>query len=295
VDRDQLPAPGPQRSVAKDSLTMDYRHSLNTLALLFSCVFISGAVEIVAHRGASHDAPENTLAAMKLAWEQKTDAIELDLWLSKDGRIVILHDANTKRFGGNTNHVAQQSWAELQRVDVGAWKDPRFKGERIPTLASILATIPAGKRAVLEIKCGPEILPELGRVIAKSGRKPSELAIIAFDYETLRQSKKEFPQLEHYFLHDYKKDKQTGELPILPALIQRAKAAGFDGLDLHFNWPIDKAFVGEVKGAGLKLIAWTVNDVEVARRLSEAGVDGITTDRPAWLREALAHGATTAR
>jgi glycerophosphoryl diester phosphodiesterase len=264
------------------------RHRLSPLVLLVSCVFPLAAVEIIGHRGGSHDAPENTLAAMKLAWGQKADAIELDLWLSKDGKIVVLHDANTKRFGGDTNHVAQRTWAELQRIDVGAWKDPRFKGERIPTLDSILATVPAGKRAVLEIKCGPEILPELGQAIAKSGRKPAELAIIAFDFETLRQSKKEFPQLEHYFLHDYKKDKQTGELPALPALIQRAQAAGFDGLDLQFGWPIDKTFVADVKEAGLKLIVWTVNDPTVARRLSDAGVDGITTDRPGWLREQLA-------
>jgi glycerophosphoryl diester phosphodiesterase len=276
---------------------MDCRHSLRILALLLSCLFTSSAVEIIAHRGASHDAPENTLAALKLAWQQNADAIELDLWLSKDGKIVVLHDAHTKRFGGSTNHVAQQTWAELQGADVGSWKDPRFRGERIPTLDSILATIPTGKRAVLEIKCGPEILPELGRVIAQSGRKRSELAIISFDFETLRASKKELPQLEHYFLHNYKKDDRTGAWPTPPLLIQRAKAAGFDGLDLQFTWPIDKAFLAGVKQAGLKLIVWTVNDPIVARRMAEAGVDGITTDRPAWLKEQLAepHGTTTAR
>src|SRR5688500_19564502 len=96
------------------------------LALCFAQSVFS--VEIIAHRGASYDAPENTLAAMKLAWEQKADAIELDLWLSKDGKIVVLHDSNTKRLGGTTNHVAQQTWDELQRIDVGAWKNARFAG-----------------------------------------------------------------------------------------------------------------------------------------------------------------------
>jgi glycerophosphoryl diester phosphodiesterase len=258
------------------------------LGFLLGFALVAEAVEIIAHRGASYDAPENTLAAMKLAWEQNADAIELDLWLSKDRKLVIIHDSNTRRVGGDTNHVARQTWAELQRVDVGAWKNPRFKGERIPTLESILATIPSGKRAVLEIKCGPEILPEMARVIAKSGRRPQELAIISFQFETLRASKKEFPQIEHYFLHSYKKDERTGEFPKLGDLIRRSKSAQFDGLDLHFDWPVDKAFVAEVKGAGLKLVMWTVNDAAVARRLTDAGVDGITTDRPARLREALA-------
>ena len=66
-----------------------------------------------------------------------------------------------------------------------------------------------------------------------------------------------------------------------------AKAADFDGLDLQYNWPITKSFVSEVKAAGLKLVVWTVDDPAVAKRLTEAGVDGITTNRPQWLREQL--------
>jgi glycerophosphoryl diester phosphodiesterase len=267
------------------------------VALLSFCAFalVSAPLttEIIAHRGASYDAPENTLAAMKLAWEQKADAIELDLWLSRDGKLVVLHDADTKRVGGNTNRVANQTWTELQNVDVGAWKNERFKGERIPTLESILATIPPGRRAVLEIKCGPEILPELTRVVSKSGRSPAQLAIISFHFETLRESKKQFPQIEHYYLHGYKKDPQSGEFPRLEPLIARAKSANFEGLDLHFDWPIDKEFVGKIKGAGLKFVVWTVNQPELARKLSELGVDGITTDRPGLLREALAGSAAT--
>lgn len=245
------------------------------------------AVEIIAHRGASHDAPENTLAAMRLAWEQQADAIELDLWLSKDGRLVVMHDADTKRVGGPAKPIAGQTWEELQRLDVGAWKNPRFQGERVPTLESILATIPSGRRAVLEIKCGPEILPELDRVLARSAKTPAEVAIIAFDFDTLRQAKEKLPQFPHYWLHGYKRDAKSGRFPELEPLLARARAARFDGLDLHFNWPIDAGFVAKLRAANLKLIVWTVNDPLVARRLIEAGVDGITTDRPQWLRERL--------
>ena len=62
--------------------------------------------------------------------------------------------------------IKDSTWEELKDIDVGAWKDPKFKGEKIPTLESILASIPPGRRAVLEIKCGPEIVPELQRVLA---------------------------------------------------------------------------------------------------------------------------------
>lgn len=244
------------------------------------------AVEIIAHRGASYDAPENTLSAMNLAWAQDADAIETDLWLSRDGKVVVIHDSDTKRMGGSTNKIATQTWEELQQVDVGAWKHEKFKGERIPTLQSILSSVPAGKRAVLEIKCGPEIVPELARVIGASKRKPSEVAIISFRFDALKASKEALPEVPHYFLSDYKANR-LGRLPDVGSLITQAKSARFDGLDLQFKFPIDKTFVKQVHDAGLKLVVWTVNDPAVARRLVEAGVDGITTDRPGWLREQL--------
>ena len=244
------------------------------------------AVEIIGHRGAAHDAPENTMTSFKMAWAQNADAIETDMWLSKDGKIVIMHDGDTKRLGGKTNKLASMTLEQLQTIDVGVWKDAKFKGEKIPTLESILASIPPGKRAVLEIKCGPEIVPELARVIAESKRKPSELAIISFKFDALKASKEKLPEIPHYYLSDYKTNAQ-GRLPELASMIAQAKSANFDGLDLQFKWPVDKAFVDQVHAAGMKLVMWTINDPAVARRMVKAGVDGITTDRPGWLREQL--------
>jgi glycerophosphoryl diester phosphodiesterase len=260
------------------------------LALLLAVLTSNGtlqAVEIVAHRGASADAPENSLTSMKLAWEQKADAIELDLWLSRDGKLIVFHDADTKRIGQLNRKISDYTLEEVQQVDIGAWKGPQFVGERIPTLESILATVPQGKRAFLEIKCGPEIVPEFMRVLKASGRAASQLAVISFNYESLRKSKKALPELEHYLLHDYKKEPKTGQFPELATLIAKANEARLDGLDLHFAWPMDERFVGEVKAAGLKLAAWTVDDPAVARKLTAAGVASITTNKPGWLREQL--------
>ncbi len=242
------------------------------------------AVEIIAHRGASADAPENTLSAMKLAWAQGADAIELDLWLSTDGKLIVFHDATTKRFEKEARKVSSLTLAEARRIDVGSWKGAEFAGERIPTLDSILATMPKGRRAVLEIKCGPEIVPELGRVLRASGRASNELAVISFNFEALQESRRVLPGLEHYFLSSFKKRSATNSGSELKPLLARCRAAGFDGLDLHFDWPMTKEFVAEVKAAGMKLVAWTVDDATVAKRLAEAGVDGITTNKPKWLR-----------
>ena len=242
------------------------------------------AVEIIAHRGASQDAPENTLAAFQQAWEQGADAIELDIHLSKDGKIAVIHDKDTARVAGVKHEVARLTWEELQTIDVGSHKNPSFRNERIPTLEPILARVPEGKRALIEIKCGPEILPELQRVISVSTLKPKQVAIIAFDAEILRQSKMRMPALSHYLLVDYKRD-ALGRPPKVTSAIQRAKAAGLDGLSIKHEWPIDPKFVKLVKSEGLHLIAWTVNDTAAAKRLTDAGVDGITTDRPGWLRK----------
>ena len=258
-------------------------------ALLLSALVVATtvhAVEIIGHRGASADAPENTLASMKLAWAHGADAIELDLWLSTDGKLIVFHDADTKRFEKTARKISNLTLAQAQQIDVGSWKSAQFKGERIPTLDSILATIPKGKRAYLEIKCGAEILPEFGRVIQASKCAPEQLAVISFNFDALRQSKELLPQVPHYFLADYKKDK-TGKLPELAPLIERCKAAKFDGLDLQQSWPIDAKFVSQVRAAGMKLVVWTVDDPLVAKRLRDAGVDGITTNKPKFLREQL--------
>ena len=113
---------------------------------------------IVAHRGASFDAPENTLPAFELAWEQGADAIEGDFLLTKDKQIVCIHDHSTKRLADRDLEVKSSTLAELKSLDVGFWKDKKYKNTRIPTLAEVFATIPDGKKIFVEIKCGTCLL-----------------------------------------------------------------------------------------------------------------------------------------
>lgn len=244
-------------------------------------------VEIIAHRGASFDAPENTVTAMKLAWTQKADASELDVYLSKDGKAVVIHDPNTKRVAGVDKKVVDQSLAELRALDVGKWKGARFAGERLPTLEEMLATVAKGKRILIEIKSGPEIVPELNRLLRASGLKPEQTPIISFNAGVVAAVKKARPDLQAYWIVSMKPAKGK-KPPTAEELIARAKTIGADGLDLSADAALTAAFARKVKDAGLKLYVWTVNDPKVAKRMVELGVDGITTDRPGWLRDRLA-------
>ena len=137
------------------------------------------ATEIVAHRGASFDAPENTLPAVRLAWEKNADAVEVDIHLSLDGKIVVIHDDNTKRTAAVDKLVSEQTLATLKKLDAGSWMDPQWKGTTIPTLEETIATVPAGKRLFIEIKCGVEVVPELERVIEESGKR-DQVVVIGF-------------------------------------------------------------------------------------------------------------------
>lgn len=135
-------------------------------------------VEIVAHRGASAGAPENTLPSFNLGWEL-ADADELDVHLSNDGEVVVLHDASTMRTGSFDKSIVEQALAEPKSLDAGAWKAATWAGTRIPTLAEVLALVPEGKRPFIEIKCGVEVAPALESAVKASGKTPKPLARIA--------------------------------------------------------------------------------------------------------------------
>jgi glycerophosphoryl diester phosphodiesterase len=268
------------------------RRSLVPLVLASMIVMPASArsAEIIGHRGASHDAPENTVASVTLAWKQNADASEIDVYLTKDNRIIALHDRTTKKTTGVEWKPAERTLAELATLDAGSWKSPKYAGEPIPSLEDILDTIPPGKRLVIEIKCGPEILPHLQKVLEASPKYPSQIVIIAFDWENITGAKKRMPKVPCYWLYGKTPhvDKKTGKISDRPdELLARCKAAGLDGLDIHHESQITPEFMKRMEDAGLELLVWTVNDPAVARRMVDLGVAGITTDRPAWLREQL--------
>ncbi len=243
-------------------------------------------VEWVAHRGESVDAPENTMAAFRLAWERKDPAIELDVHLSKDGGLIVSHDDDTKRTTGESKKIKESSTDELRLLDAGQWKDPRWKGEKLPLLEEVLATIPDGGRCFIEIKVGPEAVAPLVEAVKKSGKKPEQLVIISFQADTVAEAKRKLPELKAYYLAGFKRGKEGGWQPKVEDLIERAREIHADGLDLSYG-PVDDEMVRKIHGAGLGVYVWTVDSPDEARRLVKAGVDGITTNKPAWMKDQL--------
>jgi glycerophosphoryl diester phosphodiesterase len=243
---------------------------------------------IIAHRGASQDAPENTLASVRLGWEQGADAVEVDIQQSRDGRLMVIHDDTLRRTTGRKGKVADFTLAELRTLEAGAWKHRRWAGEPIPSLAEVLDTVPSGRRLFVEIKCGVETVPELVATVRRSARKASEVVPIGFDWETMRRVKESLPRCEVYWVQGFRRTWRGGWSPTAGHLIERARAAGLDGLDLGVRGPVNAAFVEQVHAAGLKLYVWTVDAPRKARALAAAGVDGLTTNRPGWLRARLA-------
>ena len=245
-------------------------------------------VEIIAHRGESHDAPENTLAAFWLAWGQEADAIELDVHVTKDGHLIVCHDPDTRRTTGVPGAIRESTLEALRALDAGSWKGAAWAGERLPTLDEVLETVPEDSRCFIEVKCGPEAAPALVRSIGSSVRRTEQIAVISFREDTLAEAKRRLPEIPAYFLASVRRDSDTGRLlPDVDALIETARQVGASGLDLSFHALDDPMIAERIRSVGLELYVWTIDDLETAQRAAAIGVNGITSNRPSWLRAQL--------
>jgi glycerophosphoryl diester phosphodiesterase len=243
-------------------------------------------VKIIGHRGASYHAPENTLAAVALSYQMKADATEIDVHLSADQRIMVIHDDNTQHTAGVHHKISNTHSDVLRTLDVGKFKGEKFTGEKIPFLEEVIDLIPPGRLLFVEIKCGPEVLPALERVIAASDKR-KQIVIIGFGLDTMAAAKKKFPDIPVYWLRGTVQDKETKRsLPHDPEWIKMVRERNLDGLNVHFAG-LDENYARQVRKAGLGLYVWTVNDPIEALRMKSLGVDGITTDRPGWMRDLL--------
>ena len=253
-------------------------------------------VEIIAHRGASADAPENTLAAIQIAWQQEADAAEIDVKLTADGMLVAIHDDTMLRTGGVDWEVKDRTLAELKTLDVGSWKSPQFVGERIPTLAEVLDIVPLGKRLFIEVKCGVDAIPELVRVLSAAKTAREQTVLIGLNFDMIVAVKRALPDRVACWVTEQTwcgrpACNDTGEPPVLrpttAELIERALAAKLDGLDINNLPERPPGDIGQITRAGLQAYVWTVNSAEQAAWHQAEGIHGITTDVPARLMATL--------
>ena len=242
---------------------------------------------IVAHRGASRDAPENTIPAFELAWRQGADAIEGDFRLTKEGEIVCIHDKDTKRVAGRKLVVGESTLSELRELDVGARRGKDFEGTTIPTIAEVFSTIPRQKRIYIEIKCGAEIIPPLLEEIGKSGLEDEQIVAICFDRDVLRDIKTEASQYKTSWLCSIKRDESGETRPSLDEVLGVLEDIDADGFSFGKDG-VDRVFVEGIIAAGYEPHVWTVDNIETAARMRAWGALSTTTNVPGRMRKHLA-------
>lgn len=248
----------------------------------------AGRPLIIAHRGASHDAPENTLAAFRLGWAQGADGMECDVHRTRDGRLVCIHDANARRTTGVNRLVARASWGELRALDAGRWKGAQWAGTRLPLLEEILAELPRGKRIQVEVKGGLDVIPPLVPLLRAVPAYRRRVQVIAFDTTVIRALKTAAPDLCALWLTGYRRAPENrGWLPATGSMVAQTISCGADGVGSQAHAALTAPRAAAVRAHGLALTVWTVDAPAGARRLARLGVDAIATNRPGWLRERL--------
>ena len=248
---------------------------------------------LIAHRGASHEAPENTLAAFRLAMEQGADGIEADFRLTRDGRVICLHDPATGRTAGIDLVVAEASFDELRRLDVGGWKGSGWQGERIPSLEEVLVQLPPGKRFFIELKSGTEIIEPLREILAGSPVPHEQLRLLAFDSRLVATLKEQLPGIRVCLNVDYRWSLRRFALrQSREELLETLEQCCADGLSSQAHPLLDTKFTRELHRRGKEVHVWTVNSPRRADHYKGIGVDSIMTNRPGLLRNRLmAEGA----
>lgn len=226
---------------------------------------------ILGHRGASHDAPENTLRAFSLAMEQNADGIELDVQLTRDGGLIVYHDTHLKPETGRQGRIADLTTAELQALDVGS-------GQHMPTLDEVFATL--GSEALYNVEIKDWSLRDKGTETAVAAcihahNLARQCHVSSFNPQSLRRIRLHLTPAT-----------STGILRE-PGLLRFSHHLVRSEADHPHYSMIDAAYVAWARQRGYRIYTWTVDDPAVAQRLARLGVDGIITNKPAFIRTIL--------
>lgn len=239
-----------------------------------------GRLWVVGHRGASGHAPENTMASFHRAVALGADFVELDVHLSRDGALVVIHDFSVGRTTNGSGAVRDLTVAELRALDAGGWYGPAFAGERIPTLDEVLGWASGQVRLVIEIKNGPfyyEGIEERLVAALRAHSMAQSALVISFDHPSVRRVK----ELDAAIA--------TGILYVARPVdaVTLAHAAGASVLLPHWAF-VTAQEVEAAHGAGLAVCPWVVDEVTQMEMVLGMGVDGLGTNFPDRVRTLLA-------
>jgi len=231
--------------------------------------------DIVAHRGWSEAAPENTLVSAKMAAEAGADGTEFDVQPTRDGVVVLLHDKTLDRTTNGQGELAAKTFAEVQALDAGSWKAPQFAGERLPTLEQQLRALrDAGCQPVIEIKA-TGISDKVVQAVRDLGMV-DQVAVIAFSGEVVREVRTQEPRIPCAWLSSERLSGTPSERA--DWIAAQAKLYGTDMVDLNYNM-LSRELLAELRARGLQVWCWTVDDPPIMEALMRWGVHSITTNR----------------
>ena len=240
-------------------------------------------VEVIGHRGASSEAPENTLAANRLAFQQNADGIEIDVRLTKDHKLVCMHDKSTRRTADQELVIKESTLKKLKSLDIGLWKGMKWKGETIPTLEEVLEEIPENKSIFIEIKTGTESIDPLIEDIQKSKIDSNCITVISFHQEVVKEVKQSMDSLNVNLLIAFSGPEEGSNEEVL----QKLTEFKLDGVGAENHSRLSHAFVAPILEANKKVHVWTVDNIEQAKIYKELGLSSITTNLPQLIRSAL--------
>jgi len=236
---------------------------------------------VLGHRGASAYAPENTIAAFKLAFEMGADGIELDVTLTKDGVPIVIHDDTVDRTTNGKGAAKDFTLAEIQQLDAG-YKFDQYRGEKIPTLAEVLRAV--GTRGLVNIELKSELMKTDGLEVAVLGviedtRTTDHVIISSFNPLALMRMYDLNPRLPRGLLY----------APQLPIYLRRAWLRPLARpTAMHPHWSqVTPAMALWAQSKNLQVNTWTVDEPDEARRLASLGVNAIITNKPDVILQAL--------
>lgn len=229
--------------------------------------------KLIAHRGASGHAPENTMAAFRLALEMGAQAIELDVHQSKDHELVVIHDEDLRRVGRRAARVRDLTAAELARADVGSWFDRRFSSEGVPTLAEVCDLVLGKAELHIEIKRGSTLYPGIEeRVVDLIQRRKAwaRTLVSSFDHAALYMARSLDEKLRLGYL--------LGVTPLRTAWRELSELKA-ESLNLSRR-QADARKLRLCRQKGFKMLVYTVNTQRELDKLVKLGVDGVFCNFP---------------
>lgn len=243
---------------------------------------------VVAHRGADAAAPENTMQAYRLAVEMGADAVELDVHLTADGKLALMHDESVERTTNMTGSIASMTMKQLRTADAGyRFEAPdgsfpfRGKGLKVPTLAEVLTWLPAGTGLVVEVKARAATAPTIAALQGSKVRAAGAVSVISFDERVLEESRTLDPEIPTGYL-------LVPSQPIEAALVYAVEHGHAAVHPWEGDLGLDPSSILTLASAYGRLIGcYVVNDPERMQQLAALGLWGFVTDAPDVARQAL--------